>query len=689
MGTRQRVLDRPSEATPAPDSSHPYVMRISRTTVDKLGIRLYDRPSAAVAELIANSYDADGEQVTVSIPLASWLATKHGRRVVDRGASITVMDDGHGMTPAEANEYFLVVGKDRRTAPGQGEESRSKHRPVMGHKGIGKLAPFGICRRIEVWSAGGPRRKNGRLVSHFIMDYDKIISDTDAVYYPTPGTDHGKWSKKKGTRVTLSKFIPKRTPDAETFQRQIAATFGIEDRDWAIRIVDTRTGRRYKVGELSLEIIPETRIEVRGGLLAPPGAEPEKLAVKTEAGKTLSLDGWIGVLKKPFKNPEIGGIRIYARKKIVASTFDFGLGAGFTGEYTIRSYVVGVLRADWLDEKEDLIRTDRRDILWDSTQGQALQRWGQEAIKRLGKLSKSPRREQARQLFLERSGIEEKALQRFGDTPVRQAALRFARVVGGTVSRDDLEDAEVIANLGELVLAVAPHSTLLEQLHSISESGDTPLKIIAELFASAKMAELASMGQVARERLGAMARLEAALKSVENESELQAILEDAPWIIDPQWTVLSSNQTLNSVRRELREWYKREKKAELPTPISLEGTVRPDFILIGVVSTLVVVEIKKPQHAFDDRDYARFETYVTALDEFIRTNSPFKEDFRGLQIVLIADKENLSSTQALALAQIGAKFNLIKRNWTSVLLLTKKAHQAFLDARDASATPGK
>jgi hypothetical protein len=515
------------------------------------------------------------------------------------------------------------------------------------------------------------------------MDYDRILTDTDALYYPTPGSDHGSWSKRKGTKVTLSKFIPKRTPDAETFQRQIAATFGIEDHDWSIRIVDTKTGSRYKVGELSLDIVPETRIEVRNGLLIPAGGKPVRLRVKTDLGTALPLEGWIGLLKKPFKNPEVGGIRIYARKKIVASTFDFGLGAGFTGEYTIRSYVVGVLRADWLDEKEDLIRTDRRDILWDSEQGQALQRWGQEAIKTLGSLSKAPRREQARRIFLERSQIDEKALERFGDSPVRDAALRFARVVGGTVSRDDLDDPEVVENLGELVLAVAPHSTLLSQLHSIGESDDTPLKIIAELFASAKMAELASMGQVARERLGAIERLKLALDSVRNESELQDILEDAPWIIDPQWTVLSSNQTLNSVRQALREWYKREKGEDLPTPISLEGQERPDFVLIGVVSTLVVVEIKKPHHAFDDQDYARFEKYVTALDEFIRTNSPFKEEFRGLQIVLIADKENLSSTQSLALDAIGAKFNLIKRNWTEVLQLTRKAHQAFLAARDA------
>jgi len=40
-------------------------MKISRLTVDKLGVKLYDRVSAVIAELVANSYDADATKVTI------------------------------------------------------------------------------------------------------------------------------------------------------------------------------------------------------------------------------------------------------------------------------------------------------------------------------------------------------------------------------------------------------------------------------------------------------------------------------------------------------------------------------------------------------------------------------------------------------------------------------------------------
>src|SRR5437899_9866516 len=122
----------------------PYELRISRLTIDKLGVKLYDKASAVVAELIANGYDADAELVTVKVPLSTALATKTQRgKIRDAKYTIEVVDDGHGMTPDEAIDFYLTVGRDRRLVIGQGGYSRAKRRPVMGRKGIGKLAPFG------------------------------------------------------------------------------------------------------------------------------------------------------------------------------------------------------------------------------------------------------------------------------------------------------------------------------------------------------------------------------------------------------------------------------------------------------------------------------------------------------------------------------------------------------------------
>jgi len=65
-------------------------MTISRLTVDKLGVKLYDRISAVIAEIIANSYDADAEQVTIKAPMGELLANKVKGKVQDRGFMIEV-----------------------------------------------------------------------------------------------------------------------------------------------------------------------------------------------------------------------------------------------------------------------------------------------------------------------------------------------------------------------------------------------------------------------------------------------------------------------------------------------------------------------------------------------------------------------------------------------------------------------
>src|ERR1700674_956293 len=135
-----------------------YVMTISRLTVDKLGVKLYDRVAAVIAEIIANSYDADAAKVTIRAPMGEWLATKKKGAVQDKGFIIEVEDNGFGMTAQEVNEYYLKEGKERRTDPQRGDRSRIFGRRVMGRKGVGKLAPFGVCEKIEVITAGGEKQ---------------------------------------------------------------------------------------------------------------------------------------------------------------------------------------------------------------------------------------------------------------------------------------------------------------------------------------------------------------------------------------------------------------------------------------------------------------------------------------------------------------------------------------------------
>jgi len=171
-------------------------MTISRLTVDKLGVKLYDKVSAVIAEVVANSYDADATAVEVKAPMGEFLAIKQKGKIIDKNYVIEVSDNGTGMTPGEINRFYLIVGAERRTDPKRGDLSRIYHRKVMGRKGVGKLAPFGVCQTIEVLTSGGNivagkdekgRNIKGYLTAHLILDKSKILSETDKPYYPDIG----------------------------------------------------------------------------------------------------------------------------------------------------------------------------------------------------------------------------------------------------------------------------------------------------------------------------------------------------------------------------------------------------------------------------------------------------------------------------------------------------------------------
>lgn len=658
----------------------PYELRISRLTVDKLGVKLYDKVSAVVSELIANSYDADAEEVTVKLPLSTVLAPRGTNSPQSSNYTIEVIDDGHGMTPQEAREFYLTVGRDRRKSKRQGAKSRNKKRPVMGRKGIGKLAPFGICTQIEVLSAGGKKTAKGYVISHFFMDYNQILSDDDKPIKLQKGTYDRKFANKPGTTIRLSKFLSKRVPDPETFHRQIASRFIFAQPDFEIWIEDTRSptkNPRTRVKPISVDKVQETTIDL------------SNRPVVTETGKTLPVRGWLAMAKKSYKNEELAGVRIYARNKIVATTRDFEQPAGFTGEFTIRSYLVGEVYADWLDsdDGEDLIRSDRQGILWESEYGRALKQWGAELIKEIGRKSQKPRRKRARDVFLQVSNFEQKAKKRFADEDVAKVAVDLAKQIGAFAAQDELKNKEYIDELSEVILSVAPHKALIGAFQEFNEAivGEpVSLNTLLDLFSKTRLAEMASYSQIAAERVKAIKELEKLIYNDSGvpENEFQKLLSNAPWLIEPTWSVISKNQQLKTFKKQFEAFWKIQKKSEITLSIGDEyEKKRPDFTLVSVGHMLHVVEIKKAKYLFSDDDFERLITYVHGFREFWSTREEIIKEFpAGWRIDLIADGVNLSKLpNKESFQSLLDKGEVTRTSWADFLTRTENAHRAFLN----------
>jgi len=658
-------------------SESPYVMTISRTTVDKLGIKLYDKASAVVAELVANGYDGDAENVTVRIPLSRWLATKsNDGKVIDQGLEINIEDDGHGVEARQVNDFYLTVGKNPRQDPKRGPVSSEKKRPIFGRKGIGKLAPFGICKIIEVRFAGGEKTSKGYRVAHFIMNYDEIDTDTDKQYHPDLGDEDGTFSTERGTTIKLRDFLCRRTPDEDTFRRQLARIFGLQQTDFKIKVVNTETNSEFYIGQLDVEVNEETRIMV------------DDRPVIMDDGTRLPVTGYVAYAKKPYKFEEVAGVRIYAWGKIVASTRDFGLKAGFTGEHTLRSYLTGEIHADWLDQEEDLVHTGRQDILWDSEIGEALKKWGQELLRELGKKAWTPMRQKAYRVFLEKSNLESEVRNRFPEDPqIAETAMDLGKAIGQVASIEQLEDPDYVKRLTEIVLTTAPHKMWVDTLKEVTELGpDGSLDQVILKLGNATRAEMSSMGIIAMERVDVIGNLESILAKNPNarEDEYQELLEHAPWAIHPEWTVLQANRPFEDLRSAFEIWYKKKYGREITTRVIKDKT-KPDFVMLPFSGSVEIVEIKRSGHKLDNDEFTRLVGYYDAMQTFMSANREFRREFPDTHVWLICDELALSRTNMLAFQALESNKALTKTTWYELLEKTKRANRAFLEKRTRAA----
>ncbi|MDE0626830.1 MAG: ATP-binding protein [Bryobacterales bacterium] len=225
--------------------------------------------------------------MTVEAPTGRFPATRAGCAVSDKAFEIRVADNGIGMTPQQVRDFFLVVGAERRNDRNRGDMSPRLRRKVVGRRGVGKLAPFGICKAIEVISAGGaPVSENGAasgpagyLASHITLHCDGIVElgdEPDERCRPTLGDRDDSHSPASGTRIILKDFNCRKVPRIDVLGRRLAQRLGIRSDDWNVRIRDnTRCGPPLEtVGEFHIDAMPDTRLAFLpgGSVLGPDGS---------------------------------------------------------------------------------------------------------------------------------------------------------------------------------------------------------------------------------------------------------------------------------------------------------------------------------------------------------------------------------------------------------------------------------
>lgn len=305
-------------------------MSFDPQTIEHLGVKMYSQLPNAIAELIANSYDAESPEVHIILT------------DTQEEKSIAVIDKGVGMSFDEINDKFLRIGRKRRDA--DKGFSPNGLRKVTGRKGLGKLAFFGIGNTIQIIT-----KKDGNCVN-FTMDWDEILHSSTPNYEPvfsiTPCNPD-----ERGTKIILSNLKRKTSFNAEELANSLARLFDFFSEDFIadIRLNDNPPilidkTLRYKNIDAQFRWNIPTFIE-----------DKEHYMYKNH------IIGELLATEKPLK-PGLRGITLYAHGRMVNAAEFFGVGESSH----FYSYLTGWIDVDFVDEQEeDIISTDRQTLSWD------------------------------------------------------------------------------------------------------------------------------------------------------------------------------------------------------------------------------------------------------------------------------------------------------------------------------------
>ena len=122
-------------------------IRFSPNILKRLGEELNPNPDQGILELVKNAYDADADSCVVEMV-----------DINEPGGKIIITDDGHGMTPSEISNNWLVLGRSEK----EKTKPTKKGRTPAGSKGLGRLSALRLGNKVELTTVkkGGHKKQN-------------------------------------------------------------------------------------------------------------------------------------------------------------------------------------------------------------------------------------------------------------------------------------------------------------------------------------------------------------------------------------------------------------------------------------------------------------------------------------------------------------------------------------------------
>lgn len=641
------------------------VLRYSHHVIEHLGLKLYqNRPTSVIAELVSNGWDANASVV--------WI---NSSTEIASGASryIAVGDNGDGMTLEDLAGNYLVIGK-----PKDRSEARKVARYPMGRKGIGKLAPFGIARTVDLVTAA--KSEGGVLFNWLRIELSKILelgtasTPTELVTYPP------KSIVKNGSAADVARQVDP-TGEVAKFLAKVGSGTGtlvlMSDlsllRPIPVEALRQSMGRRFTV-TLTRD---DFSVEVSGSVVTEADALPEfefrvpPTGVLEEQVGGRVVRFWVGFVKTASWPSDEAGIGIYAHGKIAQDRpFTFGV----KGREIFTRYMYGVVEADFVDElDEDVISTDRRSIDWDHPQMAALHDWGQKKVRQWIEEYRSSRRVSEGSSVRKHLDAEILAgkLPNISSDERDMISGLLSEVTPG-LDRDEAQYSKVTSAVVKAYLH-RPTRELLKKLwaeYRDMNEGASQFLGMTDRIATAAIPEALSLAVTFAQRGYALSVMYD-MQHHGTEPDLQGLIEKFPWILQPDMELLTANQRLKTLVESAAEKGLSPSRYT-PGQVDVNEHYKPDFVYFSDVDMdkIVVVEIKSPREDLTFRNREQLASYMVYIEQ---------------QYPKAERKGYLVGTNGQGLSPSRTDIEVL--SWTEVFVASRRGHIDMLAAMLSTANP--
>lgn len=635
--------------TPSEKTEKKLSLAFHGRVIDHLGIQMYQSPTAALAEMVSNAWDADAEKVEITLPAA-----------ISTAAEIVVHDNGRGMTFADCQTRFLNIGYDRRGgAPVS--VSEEKKRPVLGRKGIGKFAGFGIAEVIRVDTiakATGERTVFELNLSKLRGDkYIEGSTDIEVIGSSGPSEEMRALS---GTTITLKSLALKKAQNADQFSRSMSRRFLLAQRasDFVVLVNGNPIPADSDLEDVEFEF--------------PKNYEPSELPT----GLKIAPNGWgeenIGggrmvrwrflFYSDTIKEDDLRGVSIFANGKLAQRPFAFNITGGISGQQGLE-YLSGKVEADYIDEQmSDLIATERQRVNWEHEEAIPLLEWGRNRVEALCKIWKQRRaadKVKAMEDKLAPFASRLNSLQPSERKTVRSALMKLAQV--GSLTMKQFEE------LAEAILTSWDAGRLKELVSALADSPDMTADKLIEVLVEANVLTALNTYEALVTKLEIIEGLRTRIEKNELENAVRDFIAQNPWLVSPQWDTFKKETSLKALIAQLAN-----KKGIKPEE---EWDRRIDLLLVSG-DQILILEFMQPGKRIDRDHVSRFEYYVETVREFLRGNTGVQ--FRNCTGYLIANKIN---NDGAILRMIDGKKDqgLFYLDWETLLMQAERQYAEFLE----------